>query len=61
MKKLFILAVMLLSFGFANAQKVYSINNESYANVKVYVVSNEAYADLLVYKVTNEAPAPLHL
>ncbi|MFM7682786.1 MAG: DUF6150 family protein, partial [Bacteroidota bacterium] len=48
---------MLLTFGFANAQKIYSVDNQAYADVKVFVVDNQAYADLLVYKVSNQAYA----
>ena len=57
MKNLLILATMLLTFGFVNAQKIYAVNRESYADVKVFVVDRESYADLLVYKVDRESYA----
>jgi hypothetical protein len=57
MKKSLILATMLLTFGIANAQKIFSVSNQAYADVKVFVVDNQAYADLLVFKVSNQAYA----
>ncbi|SKC24078.1 hypothetical protein SAMN03080601_03370 [Alkalitalea saponilacus] len=55
MKNLLVLLVILLSFGFANSQKVYVVNNSAFADVKVYVVNSAIFADLLVYKVDNSA------
>ena len=57
MKKLFILAIMLLNFGAVNAQKIYAVDREAYADVKVFVVDRESYADLLVFKVDRESYA----
>lgn len=51
---LFCAGVLTLS---ANAQKVYTVNYESQADVKVYVVDYESQADLLVYKVDYESRA----
>jgi hypothetical protein len=39
------------------AQKIYSVQNESQADVKVYVVSYESQADLKVFKVKYESQA----
>ncbi len=50
MKKLLILATFLLTFGLANAQKVYSEDVASRADIKVYVETVESRADLIVYK-----------
>jgi hypothetical protein len=50
MKKTLILVTMLLTFGFLNAQKIYSESVASRADVKVYVETVESRADLLVYK-----------
>jgi hypothetical protein len=55
MKKIVILATMLITFGLIKAQKNYSVSNQAYADVLLFVVDNQAYADLLVYKVTNQA------
>ncbi|MFZ4799582.1 MAG: hypothetical protein ACOYMA_18955 [Bacteroidia bacterium] len=58
MKYLTVIATMLLTFGFANAQKVFSANNEAFAennNGKWYFVNNEVFADLKIYFVNNEA------
>ena len=41
MKKLLFLATILLVSNFMHAQKVFSVNNEAFADVKVYVVNNE--------------------
>ena len=48
MKNLIIVATILFSCTIASAQKIFSVNSQSYADVKVYVVSSESYADLLV-------------
>ena len=50
MKNLFILATMLLMCISANAQKVYTEDVASRADIKVYVETVESRADLLVYK-----------
>jgi len=50
MKNLLILATMLLTFGFAKAQKIYTESVASRADVKVYVETVESSADLIVYK-----------
>jgi hypothetical protein len=57
MKKLILLVTMLLSFTMVDAQKIFSVSNQAYADVKVFVVDNQAYADLLVYKLSNQAYA----
>ena len=44
MKKLLILATILLMFTLANAQKFYTVNYESRADVKVFVVYYESQA-----------------
>ena len=55
MKKLLLMATMLLTFGVTNAQKVYSVNDQAFAKKKIYFVNNEAFADLKIYFVNNEA------
>ena len=52
MKQITLIAIILLSAGFAKAQKVFSVQYESQADVKVFVVDYESQADLKVYKVT---------
>jgi hypothetical protein len=59
MKNLLILATILLTFGVANTQKVYGVNNEAYAKKKIYFVNHEVFADLMIYFVNNEAFAGL--
>ena len=61
MKNLLILATMLLTFGFANAQKIFSVSNQAYADVKVFVVDNQAYADKKIFFVSNQAYADLKI
>ena len=57
MKKI-ILTLVVFAFAFTvNAQMVYAVNNQAYADVNVFVVDNQAYADLNVYKVSNQAYA----
>lgn len=46
MKIIIILATLLLAFGIANAQKVYSVKYANQADVKIYVVKYESQADL---------------
>lgn len=50
MKNLLILAFMPFTIGVVNAQKVYTENVASRADVKVYVETVESRADLLVFK-----------
>jgi hypothetical protein len=57
MKKIILLTVLLLHFGLAKAQKVYSVDYENQADVKVFVVKYENQADLKVYKVKYENQA----
>jgi hypothetical protein len=57
MKKTLTLIALLLSFGWANAQKVYSVDYASQADVKVYVVDYESQADLKVYRVNYASQA----
>jgi hypothetical protein len=57
MKYILILAALFLSVSAPRAQKVYSVNYESQADVKVYVVQYESQADLNVYKVKYESQA----
>jgi hypothetical protein len=53
-----ITAVLLLLSGIDSfAQKVFSVNYESQANVKVFVVKYESQADLKVFKVKYESQA----
>jgi hypothetical protein len=58
MKKLSL--VILLFIGFSNgikAQKVFSVDYSSQANIKVFVVKYESQCDLKVYKVKYESQA----
>lgn len=41
---------LIFDCGIANAQKMYSVDNEYRADIKVYVVDSEYKADLVVYK-----------
>jgi len=49
-----VLSLCLVSIS-ANAQKVYEVSSEAFADVKVYEVSSEAFADLCVYNVSSSA------
>ena len=49
MKTTLIFAIMLFVFGSVNAQKVYSVDYESSADVKVYVVKYESQAKKKVF------------
>tara|TARA_Y100000813_G_C24050258_1_gene298893 strand:- start:421 stop:558 length:138 start_codon:yes stop_codon:yes gene_type:complete len=40
---------IMLTFNNANSQKIFSVSNQAYADLKVFVVDNQTYADLLVY------------
>jgi len=57
MKKLLFLTVCLLISGIIKAQKVYSVDYASQADVKVFVADYESRADLSVYKVDYESRA----
>jgi len=58
MKRLLtLLFVLSLSVFGAQAQKVFSVEYESRADVKVFVVNYESQADLLVYKEKYESGA----
>jgi hypothetical protein len=57
MKKILASAVLLLSTTLCIAQKVYSVEYASQADVKVFVVSYESQADLKVYKVDYQSQA----
>jgi len=57
MKNIFFLSVGLFLSQLIQAQKIFTVSNQAYADVKVFVVDNQAYADLLVYKVSNQAYA----
>ena len=50
MKKLFILATMLLTFGFTNAQKVYKTSYKSEADKIIFVTEYKSEADMIVYE-----------
>ena len=51
MKKLLFLTVCLLISGITKAQKVFTVEYSSQADVKIFVVDYESQADLCVYKV----------
>ena len=57
MKKLLFLTVCLLISGITNAQKVFSVEYASQADVKVFVADYESRADLSVFKVDYESRA----
>ena len=46
-----LMILMLFSSFVMNAQKIYSVDYETRADVKVFVVDYESRADLKVYKV----------
>mgnify|MGYP006092692099 CR=1 FL=1 len=50
MKNLLILSTILFSFNFANAQKIYTENVASRADIIVYVETVASRADLIVFK-----------
>ncbi len=50
MNRITVIFVFCLSAASVNAQKVFSVDYESRADVKVFVVDYESRADLLVYK-----------
>lgn len=57
MKKLLFLTVCLLVSGITKAQKVFSVEYASQADVKVFVADYESRADLSVFKVDYESRA----
>ena len=57
MNKLILMSFLVLILNEYEAQKIYSVNYESRADVKVFVVDYESRADLLVYKVKYESRA----
>ena len=57
MKKIMLFIAIMLTFNNANSQKIFSVSNQAYADLKVFVVDNQTYADLLVYKVSNQTYA----
>ena len=57
MKNLLILAIMPFTIGVVKAQKVYTENVASRADVKVYVETVESRADLLVFKESVDSRA----
>ena len=57
MKKLILLAGVLLASPLLYAQKVFSVEYENQADIKVFVVAYENQADLKVYRVKYENQA----
>ena len=57
MKKLLLISTAIILFNFAKAQKVFSVDYQSQADVKVYVVKYESQADLKIYFVDYESQA----
>lgn len=57
MRKLFLTAALVIATSFAMAQKVYTVDYASQADVKVYVVDYESQCDLKVYKVDYSSQA----
>ena len=57
MNKLLLMTFLVMILNETIAQKIYSVNYESRADVKVFVVDYESRADLLVYKVKYESRA----
>jgi hypothetical protein len=52
MKKIIIICILSIAFNFKlSAQKVFSVDYSSQADLKVFVVKYESQADLNVYKV----------
>ena len=51
MKHLLIITLSIFFFNYSNAQKIYSVDYESQADIKVFVVDYESQADLKVFKV----------
>lgn len=61
MKFLFCLSFLILCPFLTNAQKVFSVNFVSQADVKVYVVKYESQADLKVFKLKYASQADLKI
>ena len=62
MKNLFLLLTFTIGgFTSVNAQKVFSVNYESQADVKVFVVDYESQAKTKVFFVKHESQADLNL
>jgi hypothetical protein len=57
MKNILILIAMLLSAGYAKAQKVYQTSTKSEADKKVYVTTVKSEANMLVYETTVKSEA----
>ena len=57
MKKTFGFLLMIFAVANASAQKVFSVDYSSQADVKVFVVKYESQADLKVFKVKYESQA----
>ena len=57
MKNLIIFFITFLSFQNGNAQKVFSIDYSSQADVKVFVVDYESQADLKIFFVDYSSQA----
>ena len=57
MKKIILFLIVCQFTFFANAQKVYTVEYSSQADVKVFVVDYESQADLCVYKVDYSSQA----
>ncbi len=57
MKQVLLFALLIALSIKADAQKVFSVDYESQADVKVFVVNYESQADLLVFKVDYESQA----
>jgi hypothetical protein len=57
MKKLLFLTVCLLISGITKAQKVFSVEYASQADIKVFVADYESQADLSVFKVDYSSQA----
>lgn len=57
MKTLLLALLALFVSNFAYAQKVYSVDYPSQADIKVFVVRYASQADLMVYKVKYESQA----
>lgn len=61
LRLLYVISIAVLaSFvgtGYISAQKIFSVNHESQADVKVYVINAEYKADLVVFKTDKEYKA----
>ena len=50
-KKIGLLIIIIMACSVSNAQKIFSVDYESQADIKVFVVDYESQADLKVFKV----------